>query len=842
MFDDEYKINTDLEVPYSVCWGKTQNGMPSLSVEEHSYYVGAVFKLILDKLPECKKKHFPEGSVTLAACHDVGKISPGFQQKNTPWVEGIAPYLQDQAQYNKYHTNISYAELRRRTDNKQMAKIVASHHGIFDGHIQKHYYKKDHLGGLAWSDQRQKFIDKMIKYFGPLPEHSREFTYAEMINVGGLTTISDWVGSNNDIFYSKNIRDTKYILQSLHDLGFYFPKVKKELSFTNIFSFIPNNIQTKTIENYRGKGLYIIEAETGAGKTEAGLYLAYKLLEGGLNSGIYFALPTQVTANRMFDRLRNFVETIYENGGRGINPQLIHGNSWLENDAVNGLNIPSSWFSPNKRSLLADVGVGTLDQALLGIIGTVHSFVRLYGLAGKVVIIDEIHCYDEYTGTLNNELIKRLLQLDCTVIVLSATLTKKQRNNLIGISEDFISINDYPLITYCYNNTIEEIEVGANKDLDINVDFTILPSQRMDILSENKALMLDLQAEELYRKALSGAKVLCVKNTVIKAQSIYRRIEKLVKEDEIDIGILHAYYPICERVVNETFWMDKLGKNYAKRPDKGCILVSTQITEQSVDLDMDYIYTDLAPMDVLLQRMGRLWRFKMEDRPVFLPQIKIVSPNVFAASTKEELHIIFGGDSYIYNLYTLFRTFLVLKEVTTINIPKDVRFLLEKTYDSNFKNFGLLEPLYEDLQKTKSNFINRAQSCMSDGFEKGDEYNVATRIASVFYSKIIMVKSYKETKDAIYITLYNDTEITVDLKAKNRDRDVAKALLSTSVKIINGYVEFFKKSIAHEAISRFFFSQVYVFVLENTKLLTLDFEDTGFKYFQDIGLQYKELI
>src|SRR5690625_5144301 len=170
----------------------------------------------------------------------------------------------------------------------------------------------------------------------------------------------------------------------------------------------------------------------GLGKTEAALYASYRMLESGQASGIYFALPTQLTSNKIYERFQCFLEAVLAGDCRHRS-LLLHANAWLlEKDMGEEGRPGGAWFNQSKRGLLAPFAVGTIDQALMAAMNVKHGFVRAFGLAGKVVILDEVHTYDSYTGTLLDALINLLSQLDCTVIVLSATLNQQRRQQLIG--------------------------------------------------------------------------------------------------------------------------------------------------------------------------------------------------------------------------------------------------------------------------------------------------------------------------------------------------------------------------------------------------------------------------
>src|SRR5207248_6281763 len=94
--------------------------------------------------------------------------------------------------------------------------------------------------------------------------------------------------------------------------------------------------------------------------------------------------------------------------------------------------VAEEWFARNKKqALLAPFGVGTIDQALLAVLQTRHVFVRLFGLAGKCVVLDEVHAYDAYMTTLMERLLRWLAALGCPVMLLSATLPRDKRVKLL---------------------------------------------------------------------------------------------------------------------------------------------------------------------------------------------------------------------------------------------------------------------------------------------------------------------------------------------------------------------------------------------------------------------------
>ena len=336
------------------------------------------------------------------------------------------------------------------------------------------------------------------------------------------------------------------------------------------------------------------------------MYLFFHLLLSGKAKGIYFALPSQATSNRIHLRMNDFLRRI---APEAETSRLIHGNSWLMEDdfgfcpsptdakakAADDARTGRDWFASTKRALLAPFGVGTVDQALLGVVAAKHFFVRHFALAGKIVILDEVHSYDLYTGTLIDKLISTLEALGCTVIVLSATLTGKRLGQIVPLpgdaSEDKLP---YPLITgRKKGQTFNPVPAAAPKPQTVKVDF----------ISEKSA------AEEAIALARKGGAVLWICNTVDAAQKQYKALTEETGK-AFPVGLLHSRFSFRRREKLESEWMERFGKTGQKR--RGSILVSTQVAEQSVDLDADLMITELAPTDMILQRLGRLWRHKRE--------------------------------------------------------------------------------------------------------------------------------------------------------------------------------------------------------------------------------------
>ncbi|MDA8241004.1 MAG: CRISPR-associated helicase Cas3' [Nitrospiraceae bacterium] len=713
-------------------WAKTTTeNKPGISVYEHMLNVGYVAHHIAELLPGLLERFQLQsnGIAALAALHDLGKISPGFQRKSPEWLaENNLSDIDRRCRWDvmeRDHGGVSQAAIQdflvkigiSRDSAQYLATVLGAHHGRIKFRPDPRGYRTNPISennsGIDWNAERLRCAERIWSAL-----HGEDTVYLTDETpaiwwFAGLTSVADWIGSDERFFTPERsqLNDDKDTLaqNALDSIGFSKAEVVPSLSFHDLFHdkdkpntrWTPNEMQEKTITMINGPGVYVVEAPMGVGKTEAALWAAYKLLVAGKATGIYFALPTQATSNRMHLRMKEFVDRIAPDAHPS---RLIHGNSWLmdktpvlnpsasiydkdEGDAGTG----RDWFSSAKRALIAPFGVGTVDQALLGVVAAKHFFVRHFALAAKVVILDEVHSYDLYTGTLIDELIKTLEGLGCTVIVLSATLSAKRLGQIISLPSDIADNTQlpYPLIT------------GRNEGIDIDPVTAAGPKPRtvkVDFISNERA------AEEAIKLAGKGGAVLWVCNTVDAAQTQYRIFKELVRDEFPIIGLLHARFPFWRREKIEDEWMARFGKSGETRC--GSILVSTQIVEQSVDLDADLLITELAPTDMLLQRLGRLWRHERPDRQIDAARLCIIkeekSLTGFRDMKPEEIKKTLGGKAQVYAPYALLRSLEIWEAHPEVTIPSQIRNLIESTYQERGDEPPSWQKLYEDWFGTDS--------------------------------------------------------------------------------------------------------------------------------------------
>ena len=464
-------------------WAKTTlDGEPGISVFNHMGNVGYVALKLAEQRGVLLNFFELDTSVVavLAGLHDIGKITIGFQRKCQKWVEkypelklgnsSLDSFNKNHSQTGQYILNhfLVYKGVSHKAA-KYISAAIAAHHGkIIAKPVeieQTKFLFDETLSGIDWPKLRQKDANKIWSLFNAdvIKISNFDSKNAGLWWLAGLTTIADWIASNEDYFSASrdqsSVDGSKQAQFSIKNVGLNPVNINKDLSFHDLFhdkenpakKWQANDMQKKVKKLITEPGVYLIEAPMGLGKTEAALWAAYTLLCEGRASGIYFALPTQVTSNRIFLRFNQFVERIVTSFSK---PQLIHSNSWLMDNDLKTPHLSrkntdaKNWFSSSKRAILAPFGVGPIDQALLGVVPAKHFFVRHFALAGKIIILDEVHSYDIYTGTLIDTLVDTLEKIGCTIIILSATLSKKRRETLVKISEKHQHLEmKYPLIS-----------------------------------------------------------------------------------------------------------------------------------------------------------------------------------------------------------------------------------------------------------------------------------------------------------------------------------------------------------------------------------------------------------
>ena len=697
----------------------------------------------------------------LAGLHDLGKASPSFQLQAARARAEVAARLQRSGLCVpvQHHAPASHGTVTAATLPDILASafgvphpvarglgtVAGGHHGTLPSSRDVQDVPASAAGGSDWDALRRDLVTALSEILG-VPEHRAPDRLANggAMALAGLVSVADWIGSNTRFFPHDDSPDLsgyprkaqRRAEEALDGLGWRLhphPRGRRR-SFTELFPGIPspNGLQQEAesiASNLDGPGIVIIEAPMGEGKTEAALCLADHWTEGAGLRGFYFALPTQATSNQMFTRIRDFLESSCREDP--VQLQLLHGHASLSAEfevlrqngdrlfspqypGVEGgsdhLGVTAAeWFTYRKRGLLAAFGVGTIDQALLAGLRTRHVFVRLFGLSGKTVIIDEVHAYDTYMTTLLERVLEWLAALGSPVVLLSATLPRDRRAELIsayrkGLGQEAPPEPDeaeYPRISWASGSSgsgSQTVGVSPRSEKAICLEMINGPSPSGSQDGE------PFQLDDLLGEALAHggcAAVIC--NTVRRAQEVYRalrpRFPDLAEDGHPELDLLHSQYPFNAREEREKRSLARYGRpgDPAVRRPYRSILVATQVIEQSLDLDFDLMISDMAPADLLLQRAGRLHRHPRPSRPPGLerPRLLVLQPGVPGGVPRFD-----PGTAAVYDPHVLLRSWLALSGRADIRVPGDVEAIIESVYDDNAKPDGLPVPLREAWEET----------------------------------------------------------------------------------------------------------------------------------------------
>ncbi len=764
--------------------GKVLSGRLVLS---HCHIVGEVARAIMMRMP-CwlREGLFPVGAELIAAAHDIGKVSPTFQKKiysalsckDEAVLSTLKAYNPDCEKKWGGHAGVSQATADGASVGRYIPEILGQHHG-FSPNVAIYQANSGSFGGQDWQELRIELLAqlKLALNTDKFPV-VRSALQARVL--AGLTTVSDWIGSGS-LFEDPDVDWQPLIEQALDQAGYVQPQLKPNLSFSDVFGFDPKETQLKLIEAANQPGVYILEAPMGLGKTEAALYAAYQLLDKKLATGIYFALPTQLTSDKIHERVNEFLKRILADESPHKQALLVHSNARLKQQFEMGEegNPGGAWFAQGKRGILAPFAVGTIDQALMAVMNVKHGFVRTFGLVGKVVILDEVHSYDSFTGTILDSLIKALQQLHCTVIILSATLTLERRAKLLDCPA---IATDYPLIT---------AQPNEGKFAEISVE--LIPDVSVIITHQQESTAI----EEVLLRAETGQQVLWIENTVKEAQLLYKKIAARTSEMGVACGLLHARFTKVDRAVNEENWVTSFGKGgAAMRELQGRILIGTQVLEQSLDIDADFLVTRIAPTDMLLQRLGRLWRHQDSKRPVSSQrEAWILSPDLATATVSPESS--FGSTANVYAPYVLCRSLAVWQSITHVRLPGQIRELIEATYVKQDENEHMAKHLHQ-VEATRTKLERLALVGLSKSGTTQSEEKAQTRYSELESTEVLLMRSYSQVPHGVSMTMLNNDRLWIPRNIRsispNQWREISAVLMRNTLKVA--------EYLAPEAISK----------------------------------------
>ncbi|WP_306367067.1 CRISPR-associated helicase Cas3' [Nocardiopsis sp. CC223A] len=733
-----------------VLWGKTgevDHGLPdeawhpllfhmidsaNVAGQIWDRYLSAAMRGALGLSPESGKALY----MWLAGLHDLGKASP-VHQKLSPHhyqrVHAVVPHTAD-CQEGFGHARLSAHMVTRILEEEEgwpfeaaqwVADVLGGHHGTFPSGSDTHDPERRTVGGEAYRQAQRYLFDAVTGYCGVDLDDLRDRIpgIGTQLSFAGAVVMADWLASNSRYFgydeteqkptaekYAKASQQlAKDRFQEITELNQVWqprPGGDTRKLYKDRFGIDdPHSTQIVVDEMARAAtrpGLMVVEAPTGEGKTEAALAAAEILAERFGFNGLFFALPTQATSNSIFGRL---LKKWSESQQHKPTVSLVHGKARLKKEFAelppgavadggrDSLTV-SSWMRGSKKALLNPIAVGTIDQLLFAGVAARYVQLRHLGLANKVVVIDEVHAYDTYMSEILHRVLHWLGWHGVPVVLLSATLPPEQRRQLLtaysGAPKLPVEGAGYPRITWVEAPTKEQRLAWKEGDDTEPVLFSRSAATgrgstvRLEFAPEAEKGNLQGVLEQRLKES-PKANVLVLRNTVQRAQDTYDQLREQFPDFEVRLA--HARFTAQDRERIDRELMDLYGPpaEDRRRPDRS-IVVATQVAEQSLDVDFDLVVSDLAPIDLLLQRAGRCHRHQkrpMAERGTLTtPTLVITGYHQDGAEPPRLL----GRTRRPYDHHLLYRTLAVLthpERRTAVTVPGDVPLLIESVYEDS---------------------------------------------------------------------------------------------------------------------------------------------------------------
>lgn len=719
-------------------WGKARGGDEGAThhaLAFHALDVAAVAERLLDLFPGVVS-HFVVASgadeaevrtllVRLAALHDLGKYAKGFQAKVPelyPAVLGAFPDPVPLGDHPAVGLRLMKTDLRRdmakliadfsAQDLKPLLMAVAAHHGrpvLDEDRVDR--MQAAAIGPAAIAAARG-WIDQVIEII-PGPPFSRTIDEAAAaalsMALAGFVNLADWIGSNQEVFTYRAEGDP---LAYWHEVA--RPRAAEAVARAGIAACVlspheglraltgrevPSPLQrwAETVElPATGPTLVLIEDMTGAGKTEAALILAHRLMRAGHGDGLFVALPTQATANAMYRRLRDIHRRLFAPEARP-SLALAHGAARLDDGftasiVAVGRDEPAygrvgddgeetasaacaAWIADDRRkAFFADVGAGTIDQAFLAVLPTKFAALRLLGLSRRVLVVDEAHGYGAYEGEELARLIAFQAQQGGATIVLSATLPEVVKDRLVAAFRHGAGLVRAPGVVWPPAYPAATRVDGAGE---VTIDAVATRPDRVTRVEVARLADAEAALAEIVAAVRAGAAVAWIRNSVDDCLDA----EAALRAAGLETILFHARFAMVDRQAIEAQVMEIFGPGSTPEARRGRVIVATQVIEQSLDLDFDVLISDLAPIDLLLQRAGRLWRHAGRARPLAAARLWVVSPDPAEAVDADWVTRAFPRGAWVYeNHALLWRTAEVLFAAGHVCAPDDMRPLVEAVY------------------------------------------------------------------------------------------------------------------------------------------------------------------
>lgn len=730
-------------------WAKSPDGDGNwLPLYQHLRDTAAVARWLWDNwLPDRTRAVLAESlgltdtqartvAVYLAGVHDIGKATPVFAAMCPEMLAqnvaaGLEGEFRPKGSREDHHTRTGHAamavELAERGAKPLTADtwavVVGAHHG--DPPKGSEVWplmrpgRRSPMGGLGWREVRDTLLaehwassglGRVVDQRGwfPLPQTAQTV-------LTGLVIVADWIASNEEMFGYTDLDDPHRLTRAVAKLGLPAPwrvgEVPTEVAdlYDQRFgdgtgSFVPRPVQdavADVVSMMPDAGLVIVEAPMGEGKTEAALVAAEVLAARTGAGGIHIALPTQATSDGMFSRVVDWTDRLpatdlpigasvwlghRKAGMNQVWTDLGAGTREVDSDGGHRT-APHPWMRGRKKAHLATVAVSTVDQLLLSALRARHLMMRHLSLVGKVVIVDEVHAYDAWMNGYLDRVLTWLGAYRVPVVLLSATLPPSRRAALVAAytgepaPEEVAAQQGYPLVTVAGPWGCEQTEPPASgRRTRVQLEF----------VGDDPKTVVDRVAAAVE----AGGCVLVIRNTVGRAQELAGLLEGRLGADRVMLN--HSRFLAVDRAELDVSLLNRFGspKRLAevggKRP-AGHVVVATQVAEQSLDVDFDLLATDLAPVDLVLQRIGRLHRH-VRPRPGPLVDPVCLVTGVELHGDDEPPTLDRGGRA-VYREWALLRAAHVLAGRTHVDLPGDIAELVRSAYEGTS-----VRPGWQDAQ------------------------------------------------------------------------------------------------------------------------------------------------
>lgn len=791
---------------------------------------GIIKKLVDNWVPESiftaadlEHDTFCTAAVFLAATHDIGKATSYFQSVITV----SCPERRGETQGKGYvilkgdgtadkkitaHASMGQWILQNGIPGfslpEDFAAVVGAHHGKPCDSVERIGSHPVNLFGVEkgedaknlWRSAWRAMINQAmalaeIQDITELPNLSLQ---AQTL-LSGLLIVADWIASNvryfcllsmeeegDESLYPKRIKAAWNMLHFPEIWSSDTYKMDEEM-FSQRFgcgrsNFSPKEVQKCMLEvagNCQNPGIFILEAQMGVGKTEAALGAAEILANHTQQGGIFFGLPTQATSNGLFPRLYEWGQQVSTETANAIrlahsaaelqedyHQLILKGKSFLDEEE-RGIGI-HPWFQGNKRALLADFVMGTVDQFLMASLKRKHFMLRHLGLAGKIVIIDECHAYDAYMNCYLERSLEWMAAYGVPVILLSATLPadrrealincyvnayskyhlKKQKPEITCKNADWKTNESYPLLTWSDGECVAQEEIRQDVS-----EKTI----KIGCISSSAELI-----RQLKERLQDGGCACVIVNTVKVAQELYDECSGALKN--ITVELYHAQFSMPDRLKKEKELLRRMGKASDDNSRKGYLLIGTQVLEQSLDYDADFMVTQICPVDLFLQRLGRLHRHPRNGAgDVSVRPLRLREPECLILQEEDRLYD--DGTGEIYKDYLLLRTNQML--TGEIKLPADIPRLVQKVYNKNL-DLGLDGEAYKKACEIYEDVLREKEV-------NADHYRMGKPTSIMCFNNLLVNPEESEERVAEASVRDGVSSLEVLLMRRNADGDIVFA-------------------------------------------------------------------